>query len=325
MQYIGPPYTFGFQQVAASVSIVSPQAWIAYNNIIYWMGDNAFYTYQGGASVMPCTVQKFVFDNLDIGQRKKTFASIDRENYEISWYYPTSTVEATTLNGDITAADTTIYVSTTAGFASSGCLTIDSESISYTGKTDVSFTGCTRAQRGTTAAAHSDRTSVACAQNLGSLEPSRYVSFSLIDNLWWVGRLERTSWVDAGALRYPIATTPDGYVYNHENGYDADGEPIVAFIQSADFDLGEGDNMMFIHRVVPDFFVTGSVDMKMRTRYYPLSSQVQENIGTVTTGTTKINTRIRGRLMALRIESDDLGDYWKYGNASIDQRPDGRR
>lgn len=325
MQYIGPPYTFGFQQVGSSVGIISPQAWVAYNNILYWMGDNAFYTYQGGATVMPCTVQKFVFSNLDIAQRKKVFTSIDRENYEISWYYPTEEVESTVLNGDITDSSTTIYVGTTAGFASTGCLSIGDENISYTGKTDVSFTGCTRAQRGSTAAAHSSGDTVYCAANLGSREPARYVSFSLIDNLWWIGRLERTTWADAGALRYPIATSPNGYIYNHESGYDADGEPMVAYIQSADFDIGEGDNMMFIHRVIPDFFVTGSVDMKMRSRYYPLSAQVNESIGTVTTGTTKLNTRIRGRQMALRIESDDLGDYWKYGAARIDQRPDGRR
>jgi hypothetical protein len=69
----------------------------------------------------------------------------------------------------------------------------------------------------------------------------------------------------------------------------------------------------------------GTVDLKMRTRYYPLSTEVQENIGTVSTSTTKINTRIRGRQLALRIESDDLGVYWKYGSTRIDQRTDGRR
>lgn len=325
MQYLGPPYTFGFQQIGTGSGIISPNAWVAHNNVIYWMGESAFYVYQGGTSVMPCTVQKFVFDAVHIDQRRKTFAALDQENHEITWFYPTQEVEATKLLTDISATDTTITVGTTAGFAPYGCLMVGAERISYSSKTDSSFVGCTRAQRGTTAAAHTAGTSVGCPDNLGSKEPSRYVSFGVIDQLWWVGRLERTSWVDRGALKYPIATTADGYAYNHEFGYDADSEPMYSYIESADFDIGEGDSMMFIHRVVPDFLITGSVDLKFRSRYYPLSSQVNESVGTVTSSTSKINTRIRGRQLALVVESDAVGDYWKYGATRIDQRPDGRR
>ena len=82
---------------------------------------------------------------------------------------------------------------------------------------------------------------------------------------------------------------------------------------------------MFIYRVIPDFFLEGSVDLQFRSRYYPLSEEVREVVGTVLPTTTKIDTRIRGRQMALRIRSNGLGDYWKYGDTRIDQRPDGRR
>ena len=87
----------------------------------------------------------------------------------------------------------------------------------------------------------------------------------------------------------------------------------------------QGDSLMHVHRAIPDFFLDGSVDLTMQTKYYPQASEVKETIGTVTPTTQKINTRIRARNMALRIESDDTGDYWKYGSVKIDQRTDGRR
>ena len=326
MQYLGPPYTFGFSQAGTAAGIASSNAWAAYNNVVYWMGDNAFYVYQGGTAVQACTVQKYVFSNLNVQQKAKVFAYIDRENHEISWFYPTTSVGARELNGAVTASDTTISVSSTGGYALSGSIQIGSEIIDYTGKTDASFTGCTRGARGTTAAAHADEAEVTNPDsNNWSDEPYHYVSFGLIDQLWWVGKLERTAWVDRGALQYPLATGPNRYLFEHEKGYDADGEPMVASIESADFDIGEGDQLMFIHRVIPDFTVTGSVDLRMRTRYYPLSDQVKEVIGTVTNSSTKIDTRIRGRQLALVIKSDELGDNWKYGSTRIDQRPDGRR
>jgi hypothetical protein len=326
MQYIGPPYTFGFQQIGTSTGIVSPNAWIAYNNSVFWMGQNSFYVFAGGVNTMPCSVQRFVFDSLSEDQSRKVFACLNREFHEITWFYPTKTIEDTTLNGAIGAADTTITVATTAGYQESGEILIGSERITYTGKTDTRFTGCTRGYAGTTAAAHADDAAV--SENAGdpALEPCRYVTYSILEQTWWVGRLERTAWKDKGALKYPIATNRGGYLFNHEFGYDAETDPLVAFIESSDFDLGEGDQMMFIHRVLPDFTIdSGSVDLKFRSRYYPLSSQVNETVGNVTNSTTKIDTRIRGRQMAFRIESDETGDWWKYGSTRIDQRPDGRR
>ncbi len=326
MQFIGPPFTFGFTQIGTSAGIVSSRAWSAYNNVIYWMGENAFYVFQGGTSILPCTVQRFVFGELNIQQKDKVFTALDRENHEIIWFYPTEEVEPTALNGDISASDTEILVENTAGFSrDSGSIQIGDEIINYSGKTDTRFFGCERGRRGTVARNHADEAVVSDPDNTGNQETSRYVSYNIIDNLWWVGRLERTSWVDRGALEYPIASDCCGFLYNHEIGRDADGDPMVASVLSADFDLGEGDKLMFVRRFVPDFFVEGNVNVRMRTKYYPLSDFVQEAIGDVGPNTTRIDTRIRGRQLALRLKSKGVGDYWKYGDVRIDQQPDGRR
>lgn len=324
MQYLGPPYTFGFRQVGTGTSIISPNAWVAYNNVIYWMGNEAFYVFQGGTSVMPCTVQQFVFDNVDQAQAYKSFAGLDRRNHEITWYYATVAVEPTQLNGAISATATTIPVATTAGFPTSGFLVIGDETIDYTGKTDASFTGCTRGASGSTPSAHANKATVV-GSGSADPEPSRYVSFNVLDQTWWVGRLERTTWEDRGALQLPVATDSQGRWFIHGVGYDANGEPLVAYVESGDFDLGDGDSLMFISRLLPDFTLDGNIELYMKSRYYPLSSQVRETVGVVTPSTTKIDTRIRGRQMSLRIESIDTGVFWKYGSTRVDLRTDGRR
>ena len=325
MQYIGPPYTFGFQQVGTATGMISPKAWVAYNNSVYWMGENGFYKYQGGTAVQPCTVQRYVFEEFDEQQRMKTFTSLDRENHEITWFYPAESQEDTKLNGALTTTDTTIYVDSTAGFIDQGAIQIGAETIEYTGKADSKFTGCTRGARGTTAIAHDDESVVSNPDTTWTNEPYHYVTYNVLENIWWVGLMERTAWVDRGALKYPIAAGTDRYLYEHEKGYNSDGDPLVSRIESADFDLGEGDSLMFIKRVIPDFTVTGHVDLRMRTRYYPGSSQVKETIGIVNPTTEKIDTRIRGRQMSLVIESDGVDDNWRYGATRIDQRSDGRR
>jgi len=325
MQFIGPPFTFGFAQVGTSSGIASSRAWAAYNNVVYWMGENAFYVFQGGTGVLPCTVQRYVFEELNIQQKDKIFTALDRENHEIMWFYPTREIEATKLNGAITAQDTDILVENTAGFPLTGSIKIEDEIIDYDGKTDVRFLNCSRGQRGTVAIQHGDESKVTEPDFVGNSETCRYVSYNVIDKLWWIGRLERTTWVDRGSLDYPIATDRRGFTYNHEFGRDADGDPLVASVTSADFDIGQGDSLMFVRRFVPDFFIEGSLDVRLKSRYYPLSDSVKEVIGTVQPNTSRIDTRIRGRQLALRIRSSSLGDYWKYGDARIDMQPDGRR
>ena len=326
MQYIGPPYTFGFTQIGTSAGIVSPRAWAAYNNVVYWMGENAFYVFQGGTSVLPCTVQRFVFDDLNAQQRNKVFAALDRENHEIMWFYPSKEVEPTLLNGELSSTETEVLVESTASFdPGPASIQVNGEIIDYSDKTDTRFLGCTRGQRATVPRAHSDESEVSNPDVAINKETSRYVSYNIVDNLWWVGRLERTSWVDQGVLEYAIASDRCGNLFSHEVGLNADGDPLVSSVTSADFDLGQGDKLMFVRRFVPDFDLEGTVNVRLKSKYYPLSDYIQEAVGDVQSGTTRIDTRIRGRQLALKIKSKTRGAYWKYGDARIDQQPDGRR
>ena len=83
---------------------------------------------------------------------------------------------------------------------------------------------------------------------------------------------------------------------------------------------------MSIARFIPDFKnQAGTVDLTIKTRPYPSGTQTSHGSFDVTTSTTKVNTRIRGRQVAIRVSSDATGDKWRYGTMRLDIRPDGMR
>ena len=325
MQYIGPPYTFGFQQVGIGNGIIARNAWAVYDSVVYWMGLSAFYSYSGGVSTVPSTIQSFVFDGLSANNNRKIFAGLNSEFREITWFYPTNSMEDTFVSIATTTADTTITVATTAGYPQAGTVLIGDEYITYAGKTDCQLTGCTRGTGSTTAAEHAISVVVVLTSHPEPTEPCRYASFNIQEGSWYIGRMERCAWIDRGALKFPTSVDFRGYLFNHDKGSNAEGNPLCAFIESSDFDLGEGDSLFFVRRVIPDFVLEGSVTIKLKTRLYAQSTQVSEVVGTVTSGTEKIDARVRGRHAAIRVENLAAGDSWKYGATRVDIRPDGRR
>jgi hypothetical protein len=87
VQFIGPPFTFGITQVSTGITIVGPNAAVAVNDLIFWMGRNRFYVYDGQVNVLPCTVRDTVFDDFDLTQGEKTYAAINSEFGEVTWFY----------------------------------------------------------------------------------------------------------------------------------------------------------------------------------------------------------------------------------------------
>lgn len=88
MQYIGAPFTFGLTEVSTSLSIISPNAAVAVNDEVFWMGERAFYRYRGTVQQMPCTVQEYVFNSLNPSQTQKVTAGHNAEHGEVWWFYP---------------------------------------------------------------------------------------------------------------------------------------------------------------------------------------------------------------------------------------------
>jgi hypothetical protein len=171
----------------------------------------------------------------------------------------------------------------------------------------------------------------------------RYVIYNHLENIWYYGNLVRTAWLDTASRSFPQAVYTDenqdpGILYTHEFGVNDADLPMQSFIQSSDFDIGDGEQFMLSRRLIPDVNFTTSnvpnpeVTLSVRSRNFPGSnfqndpSDSKQVIETaVGQYTDQIYIRARGRQMALKISSEDLGVQWQLGVQRLDVRPDGKR
>jgi hypothetical protein len=278
MQYLGPPYVYGFTLLADNISIASPNAMATANGVVYWMGVDKFYAYSGRVETLPCSVRTYIFNDINRDQGAQFNAGTNEGFSEVWWNY--------------------------------------------------------------------------CSKNSDVVD--RYVIFNYLDRVWYYGTLDRTAWLDSPLRQYPTAATAGNILVYHEAAVD-DGSTnppsaINAYVQSSDFDIGDGHNYGFVWRIVPDITFDGSdttgqtsdkpvVNFTVRPRQNPGSNYGVADNPTVTSaqsyaGQTTYNvqqfteivyTRIRGRQMAFKVESNSIGTQWQLGVPRIDVRPDGRR
>jgi len=284
MVFQGPPYTFGFREVASKCGLVSPQAVVDVNGIVYWMSYESFFVFDGSVRPLPNPVNNYVFNDFNHVQANKVVSGINKEFSEIWWFYPTKGVT--------------------------------DESTNYS------------------------------AGGLNK-ENNRYVKYNFALNCWDVGTFTRTAWADQNVFDNDIAADAGGYIYKHEDGTSDAGSPINAFVESGEFDIGDGDQVQLITRILPDIsitdFTTGGGTVRDETAKVTLKSR-KDSLGDQTTKgpftirtrdvtidgvdyakTPRINPRIRGRQMSMKIESDGLYDIWRLGDMRLDVKPDGER
>ena len=180
-----------------------------------------------------------------------------------------------------------------------------------------------------------------CSQNSNNID--KYVVYNYLENIWYYGTLNRTVWLDTHLRGAPFACSNDGYMYQQEFGCD-DGSTnppsaIRAYIESADFDIDDGDKFSFVKRIIPDITFTNStsstpsVIYTLSARNFPGGGIQQENtrgVGRAASApvdqyTNQVWIRIRGRQAVFRVESTDVGVMWQLGANRLDIRPDGRR
>lgn len=273
MQYLGPPYVWGFQLMGDNISIMGPNAAATANNVTYWMGTDKFYMYSGRVETLPCSLRQYVYNDINLTQSYQFFASTNEGYNEIWWFY--------------------------------------------------------------------------CSANSNTI--NKYVIFNHLERTWYYGTMARTYWLDSPLRATPMAAGYNGQLIYHENGND-DGttnppSPIEAYVQSSDFDIGDGHNFGLVTRVIPDVTFDGStaiapsLDFTVRPRQFPGTNYGTSDSPTVTSANNYLNTRyytvqqfteqvfvrIRGRQMAFKVVSNDLGVAWQLGVPRIDTRPDGRR
>ena len=262
MQFVGPPLTFAVNLINEGIGLIGPKAAVTAPQGVFWMSYNNFYIYNGSVQTLPCTVQNYVFSDINLTQSFKINAFTITDKNEVGWFYCSSS----------------------------------------------------------------------------SSEIDKYVIYNYAENVWFYGSLSRTAWLDAGIENYPRAVA-NGYLYQQEIGFDDDGSPMTnVFIESSDFDIGDGEQFSFIQRIIPDFkFIqnnneNGSVNIVVKTRNYPGDSLAVNSTSAIQASTQQSFIRGRARQMVLRFESDDdapnngnLGVGWRLGATRIDIRTDGKR
>ena len=178
------------------------------------------------------------------------------------------------------------------------------------------------------------------AESDGTQEISRYVIYNYLEGVWSIGQLVRTAWVDQNVFTRPLATASN-YIFNQEDGDDDDGSPMDGvFIESADFDLQDGNSFAFIRRMIPDVKFYGTnvdsgvpqINMLLKTRNAPSESLTTRATKDISNNTDQVHVRARGRQAVLRLQSDDdaavgnrTGYKWRLGFTRLDIQPDGRR
>jgi hypothetical protein len=260
MQFVGPPFTFAVNLINEGTGLIGPKASVTAPTAVFWMSYNSFYAYNGSVQSLPCSVQNYVFSNINLTQSFKINAFTINDKSEVGWFYCSSS----------------------------------------------------------------------------STEIDSYVIYNYVEQTWIYGSLSRTAWLDAGIENYPRGVS-NGYVYEQETGFDDDGSPMTnVYIESSDFDIGDGEQFSFIRRIIPDFkFLSnsdaGKVNIVVKTRNFPGDSLTTSSTSSIGSTTQQSNIRARGRQAVLRFESDDddatanTSVGWRLGATRLDVKTDGRR
>jgi len=165
-------------------------------------------------------------------------------------------------------------------------------------------------------------------------EITNYVTYNYAENVWSIGTLGRGAWISSGTRDFPIASSVidggDNYLYEHEVGFDDDGQPMTAYIESGGIELADGEQFAFMKRIIPDFEFSGSeasasVDVVIKGADFPLQNKSTLSTSAVTPSSTQLYVRNRSREVVVRLESDGSGYGWRSGDLRFDLRTDGKR
>jgi hypothetical protein len=278
LQYQGPPAIWSSQLLGDNISIASTNAAAIASGVVYWMGVDKFYKYDGRLQTLRCDLRKFIFEDINLEQSDQFFASTN-EGFNEVWFF----------------------------YCSASSNTID-----------------------------------------------RYAVFNYLENngegVWYYGTMERTAWLDSGLRSHPMAATSVNNIVYHELGNDDNTTettlPISSVIETAEFDIDDGDHFGFVWRILPDVTFVGSdsgTTPQVTMTLIPLqNSGSGANVPQSVSGTSfatiqriatapieeftgQVYIRVRGRQMILKIENNQIGCAWQLGSPRIDIKQDGRR
>ena len=340
MQYLGPPYVFGFTMLSDNISIASPYAQITASNITYWMGLDKFYMYTGRVETLPCTLRQFVFGNLNRKQMDQIAAGGNEAYNEVWWFYPSASSEVNDSYVIYNYLERIWYYGSLNRTAWLDSALRDYPMAAFSVQNNFLSADVTDSDR--TLPVFNAVSYPATGTVLVGTEEITYTGVTSTSLTGCVRGINQTAGTAHEAYTPVIVKTPNQVMW-HEFGVDDATETvpraIASHIASADFDIGDGHNFGFVWRIIPDLTFSGStgsnpsVFLTVKARqnsgsfYPPEPSNLVYRTSTyeVEQYTGQVYTRVRGRQMQYRVDSTALGTAWQLGAMRLDIRPDGRR
>ena len=289
MKFVGAPFTFGFEQVGTNCGLIGQNAAIEIDGVAYWMSNNGFFSFDGTVNSLPCSVEDYVYDDIDTTKGQQIAAGINNLFTEVTWWYPTSSSNFNNRS--------VIY--------NYGAKAPPDEMGNWYSNTNTNFNRTT-----------------------------------WIDSLVYP-KPYSTSYNTSNTGTFPVIIGETGLgqsvFFEHEIGTDQinpDGSTtaLLSFIQSYNFalqtDQGIGEYFLAMRRFLPNFKVlTGNNQVTISVSDYPSEDAVATTLSpfTITSSTTKVDTRARGRYANVKIENTSTGEAWRFGTFQADLQPDGRR
>ena len=287
MKFVGAPFTFGFEQVGTNCGLIGKNAAIEIDGVAYWMGNNGFFSFDGTVNTLPCSVEDYIYDDCDTTKGQQICAGINNLFTEVVWWYPT---------------------------------------------------------------AGSDFNNRYVVYNYGQTNQPTPMGN------WYTGTNTnsiRTTWIDSLVYPKPYATAynssntgtfpevigQDGLgqtvLFEHETGNDqvnpnGSTTTLTSFIESFSFSLQKDQSEVFLamRRFLPNFkTLTGNSQVTISVKDFPADNSSASALSpfTITSTTTKVDTRARGRYASIKIENTGAGESWRFGTFQVDLQPDGRR
>jgi hypothetical protein len=287
MKFVGAPFTFGFEQVGTNCGLIGKNAAIEIDGVAYWMGNNGFFSFDGTVNTLPCSVEDFIYDDIDTTKGQQVAAGINNLFTEVVWWYPTASA------------------------------TFNDRYVVYN-----------------------------YGQDNSNLPMGNWYTGTNTNSI-------RTTWIDSLVYPKPYATAYNSTAtgtfpviqgetglgqtvfFEHEIGTDQvnpDGSTtaLTSFVRSFSFSLQPDQAEVFLamRRFLPNFKVLlGNNQVTISVKDFPAetSSATALSPFTITSSTTQVDTRARGRYANIKIENTGAGESWRFGTFQVDLQPDGRR
>ena len=257
MTFVGAPFTFSFRLLASNCGALGINVMMDVDGDVYWMGKRNFFMYNGSVQEIPCPVQHYIFDRMQLNYVDKIIVGHNKKFKEVTWFYVSTSVEG------------------------------------------------------------------------AEPESDSYVTYNYFEKTWAIGSLGRTAWSDSFGFRsVPFAFDSGGVLYNHETGTSDNGSAMNAYIESSPREMSEsGENLFLVDKIIPDVTLTANTSLyvQLNTRKYPNATEITKGPFTITSSTTKLSTRAKGRQMSMKLYSSGSTDEWSLGDFRINSIKDSLR